>query len=71
LNKYKDIVYDTFHNAGAELFGKYLEFLFESTNNQIVEEFSNSYTSSTVYILSSENDFTADNDTITVDKYFI
>jgi len=71
LNKYKDIVYDTFHNAGAELFGKYLEFLFESTNNQIVEEFSNSYTSSTVYILSSESDFTADNDVITVDKYFI
>jgi hypothetical protein len=71
LDKYKDIIYNTFHNTGAELFGKYLKLLSESTNNQIVEEFSNSYTSSTIYILSSETDFTSDNDSVTVDKYFI
>jgi len=71
LDKYKDIIYNTFHSAGAELFGVYLKFLSESTNNQVIEEFSNSYTSSTVYLLVSETDFTSDNDTITVDKYFI
>jgi hypothetical protein len=26
LNKYKDILYETFHSAGSELFGKYLSF---------------------------------------------
>ena len=71
LDKYKNIIYNTFHSAGAELFGVYLKFLSESTNNQVIEEFSNSYTSSTVYLLVSETDFTSDNDTITVDKYFI
>lgn len=71
LDKYKDIIYNTFHNTGSELFGQFLKLLSESTNNQIVEEFSNSYTSSTTYILSSETDFTSDNDSVTVDKYFI
>lgn len=71
LDKYKDIIYNTFHNTGSELFGQFLKLLSESTNNQIVEEFSNSYTSSTTYILSSETDLTSDNDSVTVDKYFI
>jgi hypothetical protein len=71
LDKYKDIIYNTFHNTGSELFGQFLKLLSESTNNQIVEEFSNSYTSSTTYILSSETNLTSDNGSVTVDKYFI
>lgn len=31
LDKYKDIIYQTFHTAGSELFGKYLKFLYEKS----------------------------------------
>jgi hypothetical protein len=71
LSDYKDIIYNTFHSSGAELFGKYLKILQTSTNTQIVEESSNTFTTYTFYLLASETDFTADNDTITVDKYYV
>ena len=91
LDKYKDIIYDTFHISGAELFGKYLKFLSAEGNSAVAEENvkiygtytvdatdltsdSTSVTSDSrnpyVYILSSETDFTSDNNLITVDKYF-
>lgn len=38
LNKYKDIIYDTFHSAGSELFGKYLKFLYGTSNANLVSD---------------------------------
>lgn len=40
LNKYKDIINQTFHSAGSELFGRYLKFLSEkSTANLAFDDF--------------------------------
>lgn len=36
LNKYKDIIYDTFHSSGSELFGKYLKFLYGTSTANLV-----------------------------------
>lgn len=38
LNKYKDIIKETFHSAGSELFGKYLKFLYDSSKTILVSE---------------------------------
>lgn len=38
LNKYKTIIYDTFHPSGSELFGKYLDIVIESSENEILYE---------------------------------
>jgi len=38
LNKYKDILYNTFHTAGSELFGKYLLITKESSQANILFE---------------------------------
>jgi hypothetical protein len=38
LNKYRDILYNTFHTAGAELFGKYLLITKESSQANILFE---------------------------------
>ena len=38
LNKYKDILYNTFHTSGSELFGKYYEIINENSNIEILYE---------------------------------
>lgn len=38
LNKYKDILYETFHSAGTELFGKYLLFGVADSASEILHE---------------------------------
>ena len=38
LNKYKDIINQTFHSAGSELFGKYLKFLYDKSLANVVFE---------------------------------
>ena len=38
LNKYKNILYDTFHISGTELFGKYYEIINENSNLEILYE---------------------------------
>lgn len=38
LDKYKDILYKTFHSAGSELFGLFYEQIIEETNTEIIYE---------------------------------
>lgn len=45
LNKYKDIINETFHSAGSELFGKYLKFLYDRSLVNVVYESSEVFTS--------------------------
>ena len=45
LNKYKDIINETFHSAGSELFGKYLKFLYDRSFANVVYENSEVFTS--------------------------
>lgn len=45
LNKYKDIINETFHSAGSELFGKYLKFLYDRSLTNVVYEDSVVFTS--------------------------
>ena len=45
LNKYKDIINETFHSAGSELFGKYLKFLYDRSLANVVYEDSKVFTS--------------------------
>lgn len=72
LNKYKKIINETFHTAGSELFGKYLKFLSATSNNVIVFESANAYTSGALtYLYASETNFTADSNTVSVDRYYI
>lgn len=46
LNKYKDIINQTFHSAGSELFGKYLQFLYVKSLANVVYEDSEVFSSS-------------------------
>jgi hypothetical protein len=92
LNKYKDIINNTFHSAGAELFGKFLLYVINRFNPEIVQETASVITRITadtiemtadnalisadmrspyIYMLVSENNFSADNALISVDKYYI
>jgi hypothetical protein len=72
LNKYKKIINETFHTAGSELFGKYLKFLDETSKLVIVHESVNTYTTgSLTYLYASETNFTADSNTVSVDRYYI
>jgi hypothetical protein len=69
LNKYKEIIKDTFHLAGSEIFGKYLKFLYASSPASVTFETSSSSSNATIYLYASEITTTADS-TITVDKYY-
>jgi hypothetical protein len=70
LDKYKNIIYNTFHSAGSELFGKYLKYLRENQPFAILDEDAN-VGNLTTYLYASETTFTADNNTLTVDKYYV
>ena len=76
LNKYKNIIYNTFHNSGAELFGQILYLLQGNLDTRVIEESTYKYdteTQETIYLLCSEilSGFTADNENLTVDKYYV
>lgn len=45
LNKYKDIINQTFHPAGSEVFGKYLKFLYDKSLVNVVYEDSKVFSS--------------------------
>lgn len=71
LNKYKNILYDTFHIAGTELFGKYLSI---DRSQSLASELESSYSavpSANVsnYLTTDSTYFTADNSTVTIDYY--
>jgi hypothetical protein len=69
LNKYKNIINETFHSAGSEIFGKYLKFLNESSLSNLTFESTAVSTNSTIYLYASETTTTADS-TVTVDNYY-
>ena len=63
LNKYKDIIYNTFHNTGTELFGKYLKYLIGESNSSIIEEsvrIEETYTVDDTYLTSDSTIVTSD-----------
>jgi hypothetical protein len=63
LDKYKNILYDTFHSAGSELFGKYLSIDTSTSQVSVLEE-SIFYTA----VYSDSGLYTADNNFLTVDN---
>jgi hypothetical protein len=65
LDKYKDILYNTFHTAGSELFGKFYEQINEISQTKILYEVSSSYNVATVKADSTL--VTSDNSVYTVD----
>jgi hypothetical protein len=70
LSKYKDIINETFHSAGSELFGKYL---YKDLNTSIMQiAYDQSYANTdpvTLYTLVSGDFITCDEDHFTVDTY--
>lgn len=70
LSKYKDIINDTFHVAGSELFGKYLKFLVSTSNAEIVFESSSTSSNTRIYMMADSGQITADNANATVDAYY-
>lgn len=75
LNKYKDIINDTFHVAGSALFGKYLKYLSEASSANLVYEEALIYddawgadSANTIVFRVSTGAFTADSNTITADQ---
>jgi hypothetical protein len=78
LNKYKDIIKETFHSAGSELFGKYLKFLYESSKASLVfdesEVFSSSWSTdsgNTIEIFAGTTKYKADTVTFKASRTFI
>jgi hypothetical protein len=74
LNKYKDIIKETFHSAGSEVFGKYLKFLYDSSEANLVSEdfevFSSSWSTdsgNTIEFLVNTTKYKADTTTFKVD----
>jgi hypothetical protein len=70
LDKYKNILYNTFHSSGSELFGKFL-LIDSSSSNLDVLFTSYSNATPTVYLTSDITSVTSDSNTVTVDKYYI
>jgi hypothetical protein len=68
LNKYKDILYNTFHIAGTALFGKFFEIIVEESPNSIGFEQSVISLSTYASVYMDNDTITVDNDTITVDR---
>ena len=69
LDKYKNILYDTFHTSGAELFGQYLQLINEAAPTSIISE--SKTINPSVYLVSDMTFITSDNSTLTVDKITI
>jgi hypothetical protein len=65
LSKYKDILYNTFHTAGSELFGQFYQIVTEKSVNKVLHEvFGFEY-----YHYSDTTLYTSDSTTLTVDSY--
>lgn len=64
LDKYKDIIYNTFHSTGSELFGVYLKFLFASRESLVEDESATIFGTYTV----DATDLTSDSTTVTSDS---
>lgn len=60
LSKYRDILYNTFHIAGTELFGQFLLIDTQSSNVAILYETSSANTASILYFRADSNVLTAD-----------
>ena len=78
LNKYKDIINQTFHSAGSELFGKYLKFLYDKSLANVVYEDSKVFSSSwgtdsgnTIQFLVNTTETTSDTTLFKVDAITI
>jgi hypothetical protein len=74
LNKYKNIIYDTFHHAGNELFGKYLSINEEASEVKILYEDGVSNTNIFYVVALVDSDLiqhSGDKDYFTVDTYYI
>jgi hypothetical protein len=56
LDQYKDILYNTFHTSGSELFGRYDVLLNEFSNSSILYEFSTANTIPVEYLTCDIND---------------
>ena len=71
LSEYKDILYNTFHSAGSELFGKYLKTDLNQTLLELVadEQYEANTDPVTLYTIVSETFITCDEDELTVDDY--
>lgn len=70
LDKYKNILYNTFHTSGTELFGRFLKINNESSSAQVLYEQDVAILDPKVYINSDSTHFTADNARETVDELF-
>lgn len=70
LDKYKNILYNTFHSSGSELFGKFLLIDSSSSNLDVLFTTNANTATPTVYLTSDITTITVDN-SITVDKYYI
>lgn len=73
LDKYREILYNTFHPAGSEMFGKFLLINREAANVQILSESESADTTlfANTYMLASITSLRADSNTVTIDKYII
>lgn len=67
LSKYKDILYNTFHTSGTELFGKFLLINKESSNVSILSENTTANTSLISYYMASIDTVTSDS-SLTIDR---
>jgi hypothetical protein len=67
LSKYKDILYNTFHTSGTELFGKFLLINKESSNVSILEESSSANTTLITYYMASMDTIRSDS-SLTIDR---
>ena len=66
LDKYKNILYNTFHTAGSELFGEF----FQTINETSLVGVLNESTAAILNIMVDSNLYTSDNTLITVDNLY-
>jgi hypothetical protein len=71
LDKYKNILYNTFHSSGSELFGKFLLIDSSSSNLDVLFTTNANTAPPTVYLNSDIITITSDSNTVTVDKIYI
>jgi hypothetical protein len=73
LNKYKNILYNTFHVSGTELFGKYLDI--DVSNSSILDSFSSYSTADgaavPIYLTCDSTTITADSNTAMRIDYYV
>lgn len=68
LNKYKDILYNTFHSAGSELFGKFLLISKETSLIDVVFESTGANTSPSLVYMSADSSYWSADTSKTIDS---